>query len=728
MRAWLGVAFALSLDAVAAVVHLRGNQSLMADERGPRVYFLFLASYHDILTLLSAVWPPQDVWTAFFNSAEKEQYRAFAHCKEQSCQQQLAESPIVPVPTVPSYYCTDLVSPMNQLLSYALSKDLGAGNARDKFAFVSDSALPAKPFSHIHQVLSHREGSDFCVFPPGEWADLPDADAMEVAVKVHQWITLTREHAQRAVEQWQKKVMQNFMGYFKMNQLAWNNMLDNNFADDRNWGCLDEFWFVTALFGTLKRVSRHGDQLGAELAARDLKGITALMPRQENLTLGRDWWSQVDEVWTAFFNSADKEQYRAFAHCKEQSCQQQLAGSPIMPVPTVPSKYCKDLVSPMNQLLSYALSNDLGAGNARDKFAFVSDSTLPAKPFLHIHQVWSQREGSDFCVAPPADWAEVPAGGDAFQMAVKTSQWSTLTREHAQRAVEQWQKNVMRNLMIDFEMNQRGGKNSADKRNTGCLDEFWFVTVLFGPLKRASPDANEPIDLPRFTGSPLQIDHKAGWQGQCDTFVIWAKHTNSLGQNSKLGALWGIWRAARRHIASLGRTKAWRAVLQTFLDFPGADGRLNNAAAAACTRGLAWSSALELLQAIPRAALRGNQVTFNTAAGAPRVAKPQRAANTAALAFRGTASYRELSRTDGVPGFPNVNARFKQEPPRKRLLPDEEGIAGSGVCAHVVSVYEPSRKDNRCGQPSQRHWQSTWSEAEVRQAARDHAMLTWSLG
>ncbi|CAK9036476.1 unnamed protein product [Durusdinium trenchii] len=240
------------------------------------------------------------------------------------------------------------------------------------------------------------------------------------------------------------------------------------------------------------------------------------------------------EVWTAFFNSADKEQYRAFAHCKEQSCQQQLAGSPIMPVPTVPSKYCKDLVSPMNQLLSYALSNDLGAGNARDKFAFVSDSTLPAKPFLHIHQVWSQREGSDFCVAPPADWAEVPAGGDAFQMAVKTSQWSTLTREHAQRAVEQWQKNVMRNLMIDFEMNQRGGKNSADKRNTGCLDEFWFVTVLFGPLKRASPDANEPIDLPRFTGSPLQIDHKAGWQGQCDTFVIWAKHTNSLGQNSTL--------------------------------------------------------------------------------------------------------------------------------------------------------------------------------------------------
>jgi len=45
-----------------------------------------------------------------------------------------------------------------------------------------------------------------------------------------------------------------------MNSLAWNNMLDNNFADNRNWGCLDEFWYVTALYGTLKKVHTLGDQ------------------------------------------------------------------------------------------------------------------------------------------------------------------------------------------------------------------------------------------------------------------------------------------------------------------------------------------------------------------------------------------------------------------------------------------------------------------------------------
>eukprot|EP00928_Gymnodinium_smaydae_P037350 TRINITY_DN25948_c0_g1_i1.p1 TRINITY_DN25948_c0_g1~~TRINITY_DN25948_c0_g1_i1.p1 ORF type:complete len:523 (-),score=94.39 TRINITY_DN25948_c0_g1_i1:342-1910(-) len=74
--------------------------------------------------------------------------------------------------------------------------------------------------------------------------------------------------------------------------------------------------------------------------------------------------------------------------------------------------------------------------------------------------------------------------------------------------------------------------------------------------------------------------------------------------------------------------------------------------------------------------------------------------------WRGTASYRDLSRTEGVEGFPNVNARFKQDPPRKRNLPTE---------------------DNTCGTPSRRHFDgSTWSQEEIRKGAVDHTMLTWS--
>merc|ERR1719387_663831 len=93
-----------------------------------------------------------DVWRSFFASAPWEQYRAYVHCKLPSCVNQVSGTPLVVVPTVPSYYCTDLVSPMNQLVKVALSDGDGLPNEADKFAFVSDSTLPAKPFAYIYNV------------------------------------------------------------------------------------------------------------------------------------------------------------------------------------------------------------------------------------------------------------------------------------------------------------------------------------------------------------------------------------------------------------------------------------------------------------------------------------------------------------------------------------------------------------------------------------------------
>lgn len=75
------------------------------------------------------------------------------------------------------------------------------------------------------------------------------------------------------------------------------------------------------------------------------------------------------------------------------------------------------------------------------------------------------------------------------------------------------------------------------------------------------------------------------------------------------------------------------------------------------------------------------------------------------LARRATASYRALSRTQGVEGYPNVNARYKQEPPNKLALPSADNSLGSAL---------------------PRHWNREWSETELRKAAVDHVMLTWS--
>eukprot|EP00933_Yihiella_yeosuensis_P017021 TRINITY_DN14340_c0_g1_i1.p1 TRINITY_DN14340_c0_g1~~TRINITY_DN14340_c0_g1_i1.p1 ORF type:complete len:380 (+),score=75.56 TRINITY_DN14340_c0_g1_i1:162-1301(+) len=289
-------------------------------------------------------------------------------------------------------------------------------------------------------------------------------------------------------------------------------------------------------------------------------------PRIYFLFLGVDKLSNLD-VWTSFFQSIPADKYRAFVHCKESNCVNQVKGSPIVPVPIVASYYCTDLVSPMNQLLSYALSIDVGPPNALDKFAFISDSSLPAKPFAEIYANLISRQTSDLCVFPPGEWADLPdgEGSSTLEVAVKVHQWITLNREHAEKAASMWSKGVMHDFMARFKMNQLGWNNLLDNspfdnRNWGCLDEFWYMTALFGTLKRVRPDGDQSIELPGFTGSPLRIDKRAGWQGECDTFVIWSKYMNSLGDNKQTRLLQNMDQASIPHAGNWARPGWWDTI------------------------------------------------------------------------------------------------------------------------------------------------------------------------
>jgi len=182
-----------------------GTQPVMT----PKVYFLFLAM--DKISNLG-------IWKSFFNGASPDMYRVLVHCKfREPCVQQLHGSPFELVSTVPSYYCTDLVSPMNQLLNMALQDAYGS-HPNDKFAFVSDSTLPGKPFPHVHAALTGRTGSDFCVFPSKEWADTLTYDGqMSMLPKHHQWSVLGRDHAQLTWKLWQSGKMHDIMYRFRMN-------------------------------------------------------------------------------------------------------------------------------------------------------------------------------------------------------------------------------------------------------------------------------------------------------------------------------------------------------------------------------------------------------------------------------------------------------------------------------------------------------------------------------
>jgi len=236
-------------------------------------------------------------------------------------------------------------------------------------------------------------------------------------------------------------------------------------------------------------------------------------------------------IWQSFFSSAQPDMYRAFVHCKDPSCAAQVAGSYLTLVPTVPSYYCTDLVSPMNQLLSFALASDPTHSHPNDKFAFVSDSTLPAKPFASMHPALTNRQGSDFCLFPSEEWADIgsPTG---ISVAPKHHQWIVLDRAHSARATKLWATGYMHDLMAKFQMNSLrwvwGDNAFGDGRNFGCLDEFWHMTALFGAIDTISANEETSVSFPMFGGGPLRVARNTGWQGTCDTYVIWSKY---LGQD-----------------------------------------------------------------------------------------------------------------------------------------------------------------------------------------------------
>eukprot|EP00747_Dinoflagellata_sp_TGD_P124600 gnl/TRDRNA2_/TRDRNA2_174025_c0_seq6.p1 gnl/TRDRNA2_/TRDRNA2_174025_c0~~gnl/TRDRNA2_/TRDRNA2_174025_c0_seq6.p1 ORF type:complete len:399 (+),score=59.30 gnl/TRDRNA2_/TRDRNA2_174025_c0_seq6:136-1332(+) len=258
------------------------------------------------------------------------------------------------------------------------------------------------------------------------------------------------------------------------------------------------------------------------------------VPKVYFLFLARDKISNMP-AWRSFFQTAPGHQYKALAHCVNSAqCEASLAGSTITTVPTVPSYYCTDLVSPMNQLLNYALEDAKINNNPQDKFVFISDSTLPAKPFYQVYNTFSTRQGSDFCLFPSAEWADIPGGG-GLEMAAKHHQWIVLDHAHATKAWELWTQGYGHDFMTKFGMNTKPAlytNNSfADNRNYGCLDEFWHMLTIFGPLRTDYKGSSRYVNLADFNGGPIHISPNAGWQGMCDTFVVWEKYLHTGGRN-----------------------------------------------------------------------------------------------------------------------------------------------------------------------------------------------------
>merc|ERR1719356_2434575 len=95
--------------------------------------------------------------------------------------------------------------------------------------------------------------------------------------------------------------------------------------------------------------------------------------------------------WEKFFAAAPEKSWLAWVHSGDGTALELRKG--FQQVSTVPSEYCVDLVTPMAHLAKEATSQSEVKGN--DKFIFVSEATLPVKPFSVVYEELTATNNSD---------------------------------------------------------------------------------------------------------------------------------------------------------------------------------------------------------------------------------------------------------------------------------------------------------------------------------------------
>eukprot|EP00746_Dinoflagellata_sp_MGD_P142909 gnl/MRDRNA2_/MRDRNA2_75810_c0_seq1.p1 gnl/MRDRNA2_/MRDRNA2_75810_c0~~gnl/MRDRNA2_/MRDRNA2_75810_c0_seq1.p1 ORF type:complete len:565 (-),score=79.99 gnl/MRDRNA2_/MRDRNA2_75810_c0_seq1:61-1755(-) len=235
-------------------------------------------------------------------------------------------------------------------------------------------------------------------------------------------------------------------------------------------------------------------------------------------------------LWNAFFEGGQQSQYAAYVHCKNYCNQTMLREMPALkPVDIVPTHYCHNLVDAMVSLLRGALSD---GGTPLDKYVFVSDSTLPVKPFSEVFYALGQSSDSDICVFPIDHWAEA-AFNNKRAVLVKHHQWVVLNYDHAKVMVKTWgsvdsqgQWSVpIRTTTYSEPLIYNAEKFSRAPIANWCADEWAFFATIFGAIPE---DGSASVDVPGYSdrnGSSKLILNGPGtqkMQGTCRTFAFWS--------------------------------------------------------------------------------------------------------------------------------------------------------------------------------------------------------------
>jgi len=248
------------------------------------------------------------------------------------------------------------------------------------------------------------------------------------------------------------------------------------------------------------------------------------------------------KLWRRFFEKAPLKSWRAWVHCTDgDACKQNNVANELQQlqqVDTVASSYCTDLVSPSVELFKKALASNAASPGAIEKFALISDSTLPVKSFNMVYHTLAADDNTDLCIAPMKEWKWAHVDGQKVWL-VKHSQWAVLNRQHAQTLVDEWVPPLKWDTFLGWWfVPLKGGPWTSRVRRVlayrfighpggewACTDEQAVFARVFGALiPNSKGETNfEGLGKIAHTG-PRSLNA----QGRCRTFVVF-RDTQSLG-------------------------------------------------------------------------------------------------------------------------------------------------------------------------------------------------------
>lgn len=247
-------------------------------------------------------------------------------------------------------------------------------------------------------------------------------------------------------------------------------------------------------------------------------------------------------LWRRFFSKAPPGTWKVWVHCNdEDACERHnvFAGLGAEKVPSVPTRYCTDLVSAPVAMLRQALDAKVVPAGTLEKFALVSESTLPVKPFSEVYKALTEDNNSDLCIAPANEWRGAHVDGIKVLL-VKHSQWFVLNREHAQVLVKEWKPpHSWDSFMGWWTVPLKGGSWAKKGARTvsasrfltaiggtyACTDEQAVFATIFGGLE---PDHQTGRKVIPGLGELNMNGQATDPQGRCRTFTVF-QNTKDLG-------------------------------------------------------------------------------------------------------------------------------------------------------------------------------------------------------